>query len=229
LSSDGSAFHGIDGLGGLYAKGHRLPDGDWLAEDRIVEWAKTDTQGAERWLLCTGPLTNVASALMKAPALPDLISRVVVMGGAFGDPPGNITPWAEFNFHADPTAASVICASRFRLDLIPLDVTERVEFRQSDLEGLNDSFSGKLLLASIAYTHHAIGLEGCYMHDAIAAMAMVRPELVVTHEVELTVDSVGEFAGRVAEHSAPSLMRRAIQIDVDETRQSLIELLERGL
>lgn len=225
-SSDGRAFHGPDGLGGLHPRGHRRPTNECSADEQLVGWAMAGSEdGAERWLLCTGPLTNVASALAKLPGLPHRVSRVVVMGGAFGNPSGNITPSAEFNFHVDPQAASVVCASGLPLELIPLDITERVEIRPRDVTGISRTFPGKLLLASIAYTRQAIGLDGCYVHDAIAALAMTRPDLVVTQHAKFLVGTDGEFAGQVTEYPGPSTARRAVRVDVDATRQLLLELL----
>ncbi len=93
----------------------------------------------------TGPLTNLALALLESPVPDNVIKglgRVIVMGGAFGDF-GNITPGAEFNFYFDPAAVAVVL--RFYEDFqrrhpkdpddkaypglyfVPLNATERVQ------------------------------------------------------------------------------------------------------
>ena len=47
--------------------------------------------------LCSlGPLTNVASAILKEPRITKRIKQIVLMGGAYFEV-GNITPAAEFN------------------------------------------------------------------------------------------------------------------------------------
>ncbi|MDS9949460.1 MAG: nucleoside hydrolase, partial [Planktomarina sp.] len=43
-----------------------------------------------------GPLTNIGTALQKAPDIIDNIKQIVLMGGAYFEV-GNITPAAEFN------------------------------------------------------------------------------------------------------------------------------------
>ncbi|SEM36606.1 nucleoside hydrolase [Rhodococcus maanshanensis] len=91
--------------------------------------------------LVTGPLTNLALALRIEPALPTLLHRIIVMGGAFHHP-GNTTPKAEWNISVDPEAArevfdafSAAPADR-RPVICPLDVTETIEMRPEHLRRL---------------------------------------------------------------------------------------------
>ncbi|WP_280232818.1 nucleoside hydrolase [Nocardia cyriacigeorgica] len=88
--------------------------------------------------LCTGPLTNLALALRREPALPLLLRRLIVMGGAFNHP-GNTTPTNEWNVHVDPEAAKEVfdafsAAPPDRRPLIcALDITETIEMRPGHL------------------------------------------------------------------------------------------------
>ena len=59
--------------------------------------------------MATGPLTNLALALRSEPALPKLLRRLVIMGGAFAYR-GNTTPVAEWNISVDPEAAAEVFA-----------------------------------------------------------------------------------------------------------------------
>jgi purine nucleosidase len=68
-------------------------------------------------LVTLGPLTNVALALAKKPAIAAKVGRCVVMGGA----PcceGNVTPAAEYNIWVDPEAARIVMLSGFPVELI---------------------------------------------------------------------------------------------------------------
>jgi purine nucleosidase len=97
--------HGPEGLG--YA---RLPSHD----RRLTEY-----DAAEAWVraarahpgelvgIAVGPLTNLALALRAEPALPTLLRRLVIMGGAF-DYRGNTTAVAEWNVSVDPEAAAEV-------------------------------------------------------------------------------------------------------------------------
>lgn len=60
----------------------------------------------ELTLIATGPMTNVALACLVDPSFPGHVGTLHAMGGAEGK--GNITPYAEWNFHCDPEAAQVV-------------------------------------------------------------------------------------------------------------------------
>jgi purine nucleosidase len=78
------------------------------AADRIVDLARS--RPGEITLVTLGPLTNVALALDREPALPGLLRRLFVMGGAYRSP-GNTTPTTEWNIHVDPDAAKAVFAA----------------------------------------------------------------------------------------------------------------------
>jgi len=91
--------------------------------------------------LCTGPLTNLALALRLEPQLPQLLARLVVMGGAFNHP-GNTTPTNEWNVHVDPEAwkevfdaFSAVPPDRRPL-VCALDITETIEMHPEHLDRL---------------------------------------------------------------------------------------------
>jgi len=73
--------------------------------DVIVETVRG--RPGEVTLVTLGPLTNVAVALEREPALPGLLRRLVIMGGAYGTQ-GNTTPTTEWNVHCDPEAARIV-------------------------------------------------------------------------------------------------------------------------
>lgn len=80
-------------------------------------------------LVATGPLTNIAKAITEDPTIVDSLSRICIMGGAYGIASkvyGNITQYAEFNFYYDPIAAQIVMSSPFaRLNVVGLDATDR--------------------------------------------------------------------------------------------------------
>ena len=86
-------------------------------------------------LLCLGPLTNVAEALLADPGtLQRCLSSVVVMGGAVRVP-GNCGPGrrAEFNFYSDPEAARVVFGAGLPLVLLDLGVANDDACTQDDV------------------------------------------------------------------------------------------------
>jgi purine nucleosidase len=100
--------HGPRGLG--YAE---LPptSRQLTGDDAATAWVKAaHAHPGELIGLATGPLTNLALALRKEPALPSLLRRLVIMGGAY-DYRGNTNPVAEWNIGVDPEAAAEVFAA----------------------------------------------------------------------------------------------------------------------
>jgi purine nucleosidase len=100
--------HGPRGLG--YAE---LPptDRQLTGDDAATAWVKAAHEHPGELIgLATGPLTNLALALREEPALPTLLRRLVIMGGAY-DYRGNTNPVAEWNIAVDPEAAAEVFAA----------------------------------------------------------------------------------------------------------------------
>ena len=104
-------FHGRDGLGD-----HGYPAAKRAAEkesavDAIIRVAES-CPGLE--IVTLAPLTNIALALKKKPAIAANVKRCVIMGG---NPccEGNVTPAAEYNVWCDPEAARLVTHSSMPL------------------------------------------------------------------------------------------------------------------
>lgn len=126
------------------------PQGVGYAELPPTNRTLSDRPAAQLWVdlvrehpgeiigLCTGPLTNLALALRMEPQLPQLLRRLVIMGGAFNHP-GNTTPTNEWNVHVDPEAAKEVfdafsAAPADRRPIVcALDVTESIEMKPKHL------------------------------------------------------------------------------------------------
>jgi purine nucleosidase len=112
------------------------------AVDLWVEHARA--RPGELTALITAPLTNFALALRQEPRLPELLAKVVIMGGSFYHQ-GNTTPTAEWNTHVDPHAAKEVYAA-FQgrpLEQLPvvcsLDTTERMELHPDHVRQLAEA------------------------------------------------------------------------------------------
>lgn len=112
--------HGNDGMGdiGLPLSGRMPADGN--AVDALI--AAANAYAGELTLVTLGPLTNIAHALQRDPALPKKVACCVVMGAA-ADHIGNVTPVAEFNIWCDPHAAEVVLASGMNLQFVGWDIS----------------------------------------------------------------------------------------------------------
>ena len=107
-------FHGNDGLSDRgYPPPRRAPEKE-SAVDAIV---RTIEAHPGLVVVTLGPLTNIALALERAPAIARKVGRCVVMGGA----PcceGNIIPAAEYNIWCDPEAARIVARSGLPIELV---------------------------------------------------------------------------------------------------------------
>ncbi len=100
--------HGPKGLG--YAE---LPHSErrLVDDDAATAWVRAAHTFAGQLIgVATAPLTNLALALRQEPALPSLLRRLVIMGGAY-DYRGNTNPVAEWNIMVDPEAAAEVFAA----------------------------------------------------------------------------------------------------------------------
>lgn len=122
--------HGPRGMGyaDLPPTGRRLAD-----YDSATAWVRAAHAHAGELIgVATAPLTNLALALRAEPALPTLLRRLVIMGGAY-DYRGNTNPVAEWNISVDPEAAAEVFAA-WSKDLDPqrlpilcgLDLTQHI-------------------------------------------------------------------------------------------------------
>lgn len=148
--------------------------------------------------LATGPLTNLALALRAEPALPTLLRRLVIMGGAFS---GERAGWAEFNIGFDPEAAaevfsawSVVAPQRLPL-VCGLDLTQRIAITPAILALLpapTDSPVIRLLDDALRFYFEAHDARGhgylAYLHDPLAAAVALEPGLVTTRPAAIRVE-----------------------------------------
>ena len=125
--------HGPRGLGYAQLPAARRPLSDRHAVDLLIDEARR--RPGEITLVTLGPLTNLAMAVLREPALPRLLKAYVLMGGAYRSA-GNTAPTTEWNINVDPDAAKVVFAAwagASARDAVPrpvalgLDVTERAK------------------------------------------------------------------------------------------------------
>ena len=123
--------HGKRGLGNI-----RLPcDPAFLHERNISDFLSETLANYRRGevaLIATGPLTNIAKAIIDNPIITRSLSKICIMGGAYGlasEVYGNITQHAEFNFYCDPKAAQIVMchasSGAVSLNIVGLDVTDK--------------------------------------------------------------------------------------------------------
>jgi purine nucleosidase len=226
--NDATRFHGTSGLG--YAE---LPEptanpAPTHAIDAILATASAEPGALT--LVVTGPLTNVAAALLREPALPRQLGRLVLMGGAYREG-GNVTPAAEFNIWYDPEAARIVFRA-FAADgaapliAVGLDVTRQAQLRPADLESLARRCSGLPHAAALlrflddSSRHYfetmekLTGARVFTMHDPLAVAAAIDPSLIVTQRVAVDVETTGALTSGMTVADWRGVWGRPPNVDV---------------
>jgi purine nucleosidase len=115
-----ATVHGRDGLGDVGLPEADFPGAAQHAVDLLAEQALAAP--GEITLCVLGPMTNLALAIVKQPAVATAFREIRFMGGA-AFRPGNVTPAAEFNIAVDPHAAAIVLGSGARLTMFGLDAS----------------------------------------------------------------------------------------------------------
>ncbi len=187
--------HGKTGLDGPPLDAPTMPLRDTHAVDFIVETLRAEPSGTVT--LCPlGPLTNIATALARAPDIVGRVERIVLMGGAYFEV-GNITPAAEFNIYVDPEAARDVVASGIPLTILPLDATHRALTTEPRVQAFRDLGTrvGEMVAAWTdffeRFDKEKYGSAGAPLHDPCVIAWLLDPTLFSGREinVEIEVDS----------------------------------------
>ncbi|WP_372892682.1 nucleoside hydrolase [Rhodosalinus sp.] len=161
--------------------------------DFIVETLRREPPGTVT--LCPlGPLTNIATAIRRAPEIADRVQEIVLMGGAYFEV-GNITPTAEFNIYVDPEAADIVFRSGAPLAVVPLDVTHRAlvtPTRNAAFRALGTPVG--LAVAQMTdfferFDKEKYGAEGAPLHDPCVIARLIRPALFSGRHVNVEIET----------------------------------------
>ncbi|MEM7455329.1 MAG: nucleoside hydrolase [Planctomycetota bacterium] len=230
---DGRYLYGSDGLGNAGFEAADLQR-HHPSEKMIIDCVRANP--GDVTIICLGPLTNIASAFRRDPALPGMIDRLVITGGSVSGV-GNITPAAEFNFYFDPEAARTVLNSRTTKTLIPLDVTTQVTFGLDMLDDLpgSDSRCGYFLRQVLPFAFRSyrqqLGHETITLNDVVGALAVVEPDLFEFEMMAGDVETEGELTrgACVFDRRDPAEWRDnmevAVAIKADSARQFIIDRL----
>ncbi len=185
--------HGREGLEGIEIFD---PDTEVQSEhavDFIIRTLRA-SDDASITLVPTGPLTNIATALQKAPDILPKIKEIVLMGGALREG-GNITPSAEFNIYVDPHAAQIVFDSGARSVVFGLDVTHQVLSSAAVLQRIKDIGNPVALAAHSLLTYYGrfdadkYGTNGAPLHDPCTMAYILKPELFTLKPCNIRVEA----------------------------------------
>lgn len=185
--------HGKTGLDGPDLPDPAMALQDVHGVDFIIDTLRDAPEGTVT--LCPlGPLTNIATALDRAPDIAGRIEEIVLMGGAYFEV-GNITPAAEFNIYVDPEAAQIVFRSGIPVTVMPLDVTHKALTTRPRVEAFRslDTAVGHAVAEWTdffeRFDKEKYGSEGAPLHDPCVPAYLIRPDLFSGRHVNVEVET----------------------------------------
>src|SRR6266487_2104972 len=200
----------------------------------FIENVLTKYRNDEISIIATGPLTNIATAIVENPSLIDRIHEIDIMGGAFGLASktfGNVTPFAEFNFYCDPEAAKIVLNSELNLDIkiVGLDLT------QSPKCAVDTRFLKKILRCDSPTARFVASLLGFaisktnlfYLHDVFALMMFQKPSLFKFKRGNIDIMLKGPRRGhtKFSENNVCGNVWVAVAVNEQKFKNILLNLL----
>lgn len=191
--------HGETGLNGVDLPEPTMPLSPGHAVDAIIDLVMAAAPGTIT--LCpTGPLTNIAMAILKEPDLAFRVKEIVLMGGAIGL--GNVTPAAEFNIYVDPHAAKVVFESGTPITMLGLDVTHQALVNRPRLEAIR-AIGTPVALATAGlvdffnrFDSERYAADGAPLHDPCVIAWLIDPTLFRAKPCHVAIETVGASKGR---------------------------------
>ena len=239
--------HGPEGIGyaNLPASSRTLSDRH--AADLII--AEANRLPGELTLITLGPLTNLAVALQREPALPGLLRQMVMMAGSYRSA-GNTAPTLEWNVAIDPEAMQAVLDGWSAVEGAPrplalgLDVTERAKLTPDHLAELHlragdppDSavlrFVDDALRFYMEFHSRYDGFYGAFLHDALALAAALDPALLRSEAVRVEIELDGKWTtGETVtdwrrQWGRPPNLDVAVDADIETFFERLIDRLGR--
>jgi pyrimidine-specific ribonucleoside hydrolase len=185
--------HGSSGLDGYEFPPPRAPVDPRHGVEFLIETVRA-REGVT--VIATGPLTNLAMALRRAPEIGPLIREISVMGGSVTL--GNSTPAAEFNIRFDPEAADIVFRSGIPLWMCGLNLTRQAGLDSGAidrLERLNTRTARAMASVLRVYLENLrarYGLASALLHDPCAVAILLNEPMISWAPMHVAVELRGE-------------------------------------
>ncbi|MBK5945532.1 nucleoside hydrolase [Rhodobacter veldkampii DSM 11550] len=186
--------HGNSGLDGIVLPEPAMALQPVHAVEFLIESLRGQPAGTVT--LCPlGPLTNIATAMTRAPDIVPRIAEIVLMGGGCFEG-GNVTPAAEFNIYVDPEAADIVFKSGVPLVMMPLDVTHKALTTRARVEAFRalGTQAGHAVASWTDFFERfdmaKYGSDGAPLHDPCVIAYLLRPDLFSGRHVNVEIETL---------------------------------------
>jgi purine nucleosidase len=227
--------HGTDGMGDLGLALHGRVPAEGHAVEMMIETIRR--HAGEVTLVCLGPLSNVATAVLLDPGIVDCVERCVIMGGV-SDGLGNVSPLGEYNFWADPDAAQIVMRSGLPIEIVGWDISRKYALLASaeldELKRLGELgwFGVEINRTVEDFCRDSSGLEGIDFPDPIAMAIAIDPSLATeTKRLRVDVDvRPGISRGQtIVDHSGLTDLPPNALVTFEASRPRFVEAMTAAL
>jgi purine nucleosidase len=164
-------------------------------------------------ILAIGPLTNIATAILRDASFAARVKALYVMGGDFS------REFAEHNFKSDVKAAEVVFESGIRVDVMPLNITRQVAIEIEAFDFLGETNLGKEIRQWAA--HKSLTFNN--PHDLMALLLFAEPSLFeLSGYGSVSVSDAGISKHRLLTEGK---QRVVVGLDAEEVRRRVLEVL----
>ncbi|TNC73387.1 nucleoside hydrolase [Rubellimicrobium roseum] len=189
--------HGKTGLDGADLPEPSIPLDPRHGVDFLIDTLRAHPAGTVT-ICILGPMTNVATAFLRAPDLVERVREIVLMGGGYFEQ-GNITPAAEFNIYVDPEAAETVIKCGRPVTIIPLDCTHKALTTRARVDAFRAL--GTRVGAVVAgwldfferFDVQKYGSEGGPLHDPCVIAYLLRPDLFAGRHINVEIETRSEL------------------------------------
>ena len=106
---------------------------DYLSDERCEDFLYNLARDCGRLdIVATGPLTNIAKAIVKYDDFLSYVDHIFVLASNFSL--GDVTKNSEFNFFTDPKAANIVLKEDVETFILPIDISNSLTLPDEILE-----------------------------------------------------------------------------------------------
>ena len=188
--------HGQSGLNGPDLPDPSITTRDLHGVDFLIQTLMQEPDNTVT-ICALGPLTNIAMALVREPAIATRLHGIVLMGGGYFQG-GNTTPTAEFNIYVDPEAADIVLHCGAPVTMIPLDVTHQALATRARLSAIKQlgNKTGAAVHAMLDFSERfdleKYNWDGAPLHDPCVIAYLLAPDMFsgrfINVEIEVSSD-----------------------------------------
>jgi purine nucleosidase len=174
-----------------------------------------------------GPLTNIATAIVRDPETMRLVRRLVIMASVFKGS-GRDRAAVEHNACVDSDATAIVLRSGLPITLVGLNVTLQTALTSERMSAMRGTPLGDYAANMAQQFIRLGGRQATCMHDPLAVAIAARPDIAVTRRLRAVavpdIPGAVEFSEAVDGESAIDVV---VDIDVPAFEEMFFSRIER--